>query len=154
MRVNTSARVQVRQDQRNGLGMLAQDELRQLLGVGTLQRVETRRRLKRPLHAIDDALGLLLAQRPLEHAPGVVKVAARGVVGGKCRQRELFEDGLAHLGRDDAQCRHLFGHTLDFVLVQVAEDLRGELLADQHRDDRRLTDAGQRLGWRHYRSGS
>ena len=43
-----AGRVQVREDQRDRLRVLAEDELRQLLRVGLLERGEAGRRLERP----------------------------------------------------------------------------------------------------------
>ena len=71
-------RVQVREDQRDRLRMLAEDELRELLRVGLLERREAGRRLERPLHAVEDAPRAAPAPRVTIEHPARVRRRRRG----------------------------------------------------------------------------
>ncbi len=109
--------------ERDRLRVLAEDELRQLLGVGLLERREAGRRLQRAHDAVDDPLRRLLAERPHEEPPRVVEVAlgdelaATSVWWNSSRTFSLVSCGT------EPSDRHLAREPLDLLLRQVAEHL-------------------------------
>ena len=131
----------MREDERDRLRVLAENELRQLLRIGLLERREAGRGLERAQHAVHDPARAVGAKRAIEHAPRVVDVSARDVVGGDRDLMELVENFLAELRRHRTERRHLLGQPLDLVLGEVLEHFRRELLADEQHHDRGFPDS-------------
>ena len=132
-------RIEVGQNQGDGLRMLGVEQLAELLRIGALQLGQIAlRRLLRTAHQHQQIVGALLAEGVHQQAAGVVQAAVDHEVLRLEQLPELLHDLRRKLRRDAAQVGQLLGEPLHVGLRQRAQNLLGQLLADGYQQHRGL----------------
>ena len=129
--------IKVREYQRDGLRVLALDEVQEVARVRAADEVEgTHLEARRePVHDVD---GLLRSQGPFQHLAGVIDAPRGDEILGHHHFLELLEHPVLVFGLDLVQAGDLEGQLLDLVLAQVLEDLRGHVRTQRNQEDGRL----------------
>ena len=130
-------RVQVRQDQGDGLGVLVAEEGKDLRRVGTPQEAE-RARSQGAGEAVDHGTSLVGAERPLQHPAGIVDPTAGCHVAPQHQLLELGQSPNLVFRFDFVQLCDFEGELLYFLFAEILEYLRGKLGAKQYEKNSRL----------------
>ena len=133
--VRRLGRMQMAEDQRNGLGVFVDDERQKVLAVDLLQESE-REGFDRLAYVFQRRPGRL-AQGLLDQGLGNIQPARLARQGGRIRVGKLLNGGLLFLARDRPHFGNLDGNHLHLFGVQLAKQLSGLLLGHAHQQDRR-----------------
>ena len=140
-----AARVEVREDQRDGLRMLAVEKFSQLRGSTrcNMDRLPWLASCAR-LNQRQQVFGPLLSER-VDQQPGrVLEAPVHHELLGLQHFVELFDHLEGKVGRDiPAQLRQLLGHPLHIGLGQVLNDLLTQLVADSNHENGGFAHSGQ-----------
>ena len=123
-------RVQVGEHQRDGLRVFVVNELRQLLGVGFLNRVEgSRLRPQRLGQAVQHPFGDIRSERAQQQLPGEIDAAARDVIAREGQLMELLEHALRLVGGNGRDSGHLAADGLHVFFPELLQQVRTGLFA-------------------------
>ncbi len=130
------------QDQRDGLRMLILNERQQVFALGFLQERE-----RRGLHLLgdllDDAVGIVVAERFAEQGLGVFQAAFAEIGVGQGEVVEFAEDFLSGLDGDFADAGDLAADLFDGFGGKTLEDFGGLFLAEREEQDGGFSDAAE-----------
>ena len=137
------ARAQMRQNQRDGLRMLAFDEAREQLRIEPLQALAGIRAAARgfgqPLHVFLAALG---TERGSQNALGEIHAAVT-LPGMRRGGAKFLQNRLRLFAGNGRQTGDRGRDRLDFVVAQTLEQLRGNLIAHRDQQNRGFLNAGK-----------
>ncbi len=137
---------QMRQDERDGLRVLAMDEFGELLGVGFVQDVETgdifAQRFDQAVVNLASGLG---AESAFEHLARIFKSTLHDVVIADHGLMKFFQNGLRLFRTDVLDVGDFAADELNFLLAQILDELGAALFAEDDEKDGGASHAGQGL---------
>jgi hypothetical protein len=121
------------------------EELRELLRIDFLQRLETGGGFERARDLVEQAFGDFRPEGFDKQPLGVFHTARNDIIAGQHQLKELFDHIIRHIGANALERGHLSGDILDFVLIQVFEQRARHFIAKRHTEDRRFACAGKTI---------
>src|SRR5579862_959824 len=132
----------MRQNQRDRLRMFIMNELRQLLRIGLLQRVEVDGFVADGLHQlVEDLLRVFRPEGVHQHLARIIDTALHHIVVRDGHLVELFEHAFGFFRRQRLHARDLPADDLDLVVIQFAQNLAGRFVPDHHHQNGDLADS-------------